>query len=780
MNTRRCDAPLLAAVLATGFMITLAQGETIVLQPDAGPPDRVQSAIDAAGDGDVIRLAGGTWAWGDDYEQLDFQGKAITLEGESDGSTIVSLALKPESIPAILIQSGERESTRIRNLEFQGMAEGTGNAVWISGSHPTIQSCRFHGLEGFEQPAIQVQNGGLVLDDCDFIDNLMGEPAIVSVRDSMLIMSGTRFTDCGRYNSVTVLDSMVDIHECRFERTEFGLRTREPALEIVDSCGSITDNSFQGIKVHPWYWEAAAIGVYADPDFGNDFCLTVSNCTFDDLESTNVATGISCSVPIVVASCDFKQCDSNGASGGAVQFFRGGVAADCTFVDCSSARGGGLATTGDTVVWACTFIDNDALRGGGVHAALDRLILLDCDFEGNDAQLGGAIWTSLNAREAGDIEYPVSMYGCRFTDNRSFESGGAVFFGDEIGKAFVDRCDFSYNLDQNGDPEAFGHPDEEEDWERYDVVVEDSIFCPALNTSRRYMVDAGGNLVDIRCPGERTDSILLAVAGRPRVWIWNDFLGWIQRIARKGDIHLHDPSTGGMELYFRTGPEWRVDPVIDAITRLDQRTLLMSFAGIGEPDGLEDAPENPVTGSDILMFHATEFGDRSTGRWSCHFDGSDVGLSGTRGNIDALAVEPDGSLLISVQGTIQLDGVGRVDDADVLRFRPDSLGSNTRGTWERVFGSDYSRFTGQGEDIDALAIRDVGPDSTTFLLSSAGRFNVDGVNADDEDVLGFNWYPGLEESPEFGSLYLFLDGRDDLLFGSSKADIRALDWIGDW
>lgn len=776
MNTRRCDAPLLAAVLATGFMITLAQGETIVLQPDAGPPDRVQSAIDAAGDGDVIRLAGGVWVWGDDYEQLDFQGKAITLEGESDGSTIVSLALKPESLPAILIQSGERDSTRIRNLEFQGMAEGTGNAVWISGSHPTIQSCRFHGLEGFEQPAIQVQNGGLVLDDCDFIDNLMGEPAIVSVRDSMLIMSGTRFTDCGRYNSVTVLDSMVDIHECRFERTEFGLRTREPALEIVDSCGSITDNSFQGIKVHPWYWEAAAIGVYADPDFGNDFCLTVSNCTFDDLESTNVATGISCSVPIVVASCDFKQCDSNGASGGAVQFFRGGVAADCTFVDCSSARGGGLATTGDTVVWACTFIDNDSLRGGGVHAALDRLILLDCDFEGNDAQLGGAIWTSLNAREAGDIEYPVSMYGCRFTDNRSFESGGAVFFGDEIGKAFVDRCDFSYNLD----PEAFGHPDEEEDWERYDVVVRDSLFCPSLRTSRRYLVDAGGNLVDIKCPGESTDSILLAAEGRPSFWEWNDVFGWIQRRFDRNEIKLFDPTTGGMEAYFSTGTEWTVDPRIDAFARLDARTLLMSFAANGRPDELEDGPETAVTGSDILMFHATAFGEQSAGRWSFHFDGSDVGLSGARGNIDALAVEPDGSLLISVQGTIQIDGVGRVDDADVLRFRPDSLGSNTRGTWERVFGSNYSRFTGQGEDIDALAIRHLGPDSTTFLLSSAGRFNVDGVNADDEDVLGFDWYPGLDESPESGSIFVLHDGLDDLRFGTPRADISALDWVGDW
>ena len=780
MHTRRCDTPLFAAVLATGSMITLVQGETIVLQPDVGPSDRVQAAIDAAAEGDVIRLAGGTWDWGDDYQQLDFHGKAITLEGESDGSTILSLALKPESLPAILVQSGERESTRLRNLDFRGLAEGSGYAVRIVASHPTIESCRFRELKSLEHPAIQVLKGGLDLGECDFIDNHMGEPSIISAMDSVLVITGTTFTDCGGHNSVSATRSMVDIRGCIFERTEFGTPTREPALEVLDSCGSVIDCDFRGLKVHPWHWESSAMGVYGGKDFKNDFCLTVSNCTFEELESTNRATGISCSVPIVIASCDFNRCDSNGASGGAVHFFRGGVVADCTFADCSSSRGGGLAATGNTVVWACRFIDNDALRGGGVHAALDRLLLLDCDFQGNSAQLGGAIWTSLNAREAIGIEYPVSIHDCRFRDNRSLEADGAIFFGYEIGQALVDRCEFSYNLDPDGDPEAFGHPDEEEDWERYDVVVRDSLFCPSLRTSRRHLVDAGGNLVDIKCPGESTDSILLAAEGRPSVWEWNDVFGWIQRRFDRNEIKLFDPTTGGMEAYFSTGTEWTVDPRIDAFARLDARTLLMSFAANGRPDELEDGPETAVTGSDILMFHATEFGDRSEGRWSFHFDGSDVGLSGTRGNIDALAVEPDGSLLISVQGTIQLDGVGRVDDADVLRFRPDSLGSNTRGTWERVFGSDYSRFTGQGEDIDALAIRDLGPDSTTFLLSSAGRFNVDGVNADDEDVLGFGWYPDLEESPESGSIFVFHDGLDDLRFETPGADISALDWIGDW
>ena len=235
-----------------------------------------------------------------------------------------------------------------------------------------------------------------------------------------------------------------------------------------------------------------------------------------------------------------------------------------------------------------------------------------------------------------------------------------------------------------------------------------------------------------------------------------------------------------MQTYFKTGSDWAVQPRIDACARLDQRRLLLSFSSNGQPDDLIDAPAGAVTGADILLFTATEFGKRIGGGWTFHFDGSDVGLSGTRGNIDALAIEPDGSLLISVQGSIQLEGVGSVDDADVLRFRPTSLGSDTQGTWERVFGPEYSRFTSSGEDIDALSISSINNDWVSFIFSSTGRFSVDGVAADDEDVLGYIWYPDFEEAPTVGSVFLEYDGIDQLFFDIRRADITALESVGDW
>ena len=130
-------------------------------------------------------------------------------------------------------------------------------------------------------------------------------------------------------------------------------------------------------------------------------------------------------------------------------------------------------------------------------------------------------------------------------------------------------------------------------------------------------------------------------------------------------------------------------------------------------------------------------------------------------------------------GTIQLEGIGQVDDADIVRFRPESLGSETRGTWERFIDTGYSGFTGAGEDVDALALIETRSDRTDFAISSTGPFSVGSLSAADEDVLGFTLYPGLETVPSSGISVLF-DGLDDLGYSIPRADVTGLEWIGAW
>ncbi len=74
--------------------------------------------------------------------------------------------------------------------------------------------------------------------------------------------------------------------------------------------------------------------------------------------------------------------------------------------------------------------------------------------------------------------------------------------------------------------------------------------------------------------------------------------------------------------------------------------------------------------------------DQATGTWALEFDGSDVGLSGLE--ISSLGVLPGGDLLLSfaAAGT-----VGRlpVDESDIVRFTPISMGANTAGSFSLYF-----------------------------------------------------------------------------------------------
>ncbi len=88
--------------------------------------------------------------------------------------------------------------------------------------------------------------------------------------------------------------------------------------------------------------------------------------------------------------------------------------------------------------------------------------------------------------------------------------------------------------------------------------------------------------------------------------------------------------------------------------------IITSLDDFGEIDGSFFFAE------DLLTF------DISTRRWSMLFDGSDVGLSGV--NVDALLVEQDGSLLMSVDRRVVLTGVGTVDGEDILRSYADAAG----------------------------------------------------------------------------------------------------------
>ena len=152
-----------------------------------------------------------------------------------------------------------------------------------------------------------------------------------------------------------------------------------------------------------------------------------------------------------------------------------------------------------------------------------------------------------------------------------------------------------------------------------------------------------------------------------------------------------------------------------------------------------------TTTQDILLFNGANY--------SLFFQGADVGL--TSAKINAFDVVSETEILLSFTDTIDVPGVGLVDDSDIVSFAATSLGETTSGTFSLYFdGSDVGLANG-GEDIDALSKL---PDGS-LLISTLGNLNPGtGTIAAGEDLVQFA--PTATGENTAGTFSLFLDGSD--------------------
>ena len=156
--------------------------------------------------------------------------------------------------------------------------------------------------------------------------------------------------------------------------------------------------------------------------------------------------------------------------------------------------------------------------------------------------------------------------------------------------------------------------------------------------------------------------------------------------------------------------------------------------------------------------------DTATGTWSKVTDMSDMGITT---DLNAFDILSDGSILMSFQGAITIDGLGSVDDSDIVRFIPTSLGETTSGTFEWYLDGSDVGLSASGEDIDAIKLLDDG----RLLISTIGTYDVGSVSGADEDLLYFT--PTSLGSSTSGSFAMAFDGSDVALNSSSSEDVNG-------
>ena len=131
---------------------------------------------------------------------------------------------------------------------------------------------------------------------------------------------------------------------------------------------------------------------------------------------------------------------------------------------------------------------------------------------------------------------------------------------------------------------------------------------------------------------------------------------------------------------------------------------------------------------------------------------------------------PDGSILLSTNSATTIPDVGNIDDSDIVRFIPSTLGTNTSGSFERYFDGSDVGLNNDNEDIDAIGFASDG----RLLISTVGSFSVHGLSGEDEDLIAFS-PTGLGGNTS-GTFSMYFDGSDVGLNNSSDEDVRGV-WI---
>ena len=213
------------------------------------------------------------------------------------------------------------------------------------------------------------------------------------------------------------------------------------------------------------------------------------------------------------------------------------------------------------------------------------------------------------------------------------------------------------------------------------------------------------------------------------------------------DVLIYNSTTATWSLFFDGSDVGLAAVDVDAFELMPDGTILFSVDA-----AVTLTTVGAITDADIIAFTPTSTGATTAGTFSWYFDGSDVGLTTTSEDIDALDVLSDGRIVISTLEGVSVTGVSAVDE-DLLVFTPITLGATTTGTWAWYFdGSDVGLSTTTAEDVNGVWVSSTGQ----VYLSTLGAFAVTGVSGDGADI--FICTPGTLGSTTTCTFSMYWDG----------------------
>jgi predicted outer membrane repeat protein len=209
--------------LAIAVILGPATGTPADVIEVPGDQPTIQSAIDAAQEGDVVLVAPGRYR-----ESINLLGKGITVRGRDplNPAVVAATVIDGQGLDdrPITCDSGETPRTVIAGLTVTNGTATTGGGMLCAGSSsPTVIGCTFAAntaLPAGSGGGLGIDGGGPTLLDCRFVENQATFGGAIAVRAGTLearrcrLVQNTAAVGGGIFCS----DAEVVLRNCRFLR----------------------------------------------------------------------------------------------------------------------------------------------------------------------------------------------------------------------------------------------------------------------------------------------------------------------------------------------------------------------------------------------------------------------------------------------------------------------------------------------------------------------------------------------------------------------------------
>jgi parallel beta-helix repeat protein len=358
----------------------------------------IQAAIDAAWNGDVVRVADGTYT-GDGNRDLDTRGKRITvqsLSGNASACIIDCQGSAGSPHRGFYIRKGEGNQTVITNLKIINGWSSYGGGINVSGCSPTIQGCILSGNHAtVDGGGIMNSGGAIAVTGCTFLNNTADDAGggMLNHTCSPILTNCLFQSNSGYYGGGGIHNyhASPTINSCTFKY-------------------NIAPNGGGG-------------GLHND---GSVSLPVLNGCIFQENEAVNGAGMYDRNgAHPALTDCDFLvNTTLSGGRGGGV--YGNGSSLDltrCWFAGNEAyVDGGGLYCTGilNATIDSCIFDHNVTASGGGGVYFYDHVnsMMTNSTFYQNESPNGGALWLRSNC----SMEANNNI----FWDNRATTAGSQI------------------------------------------------------------------------------------------------------------------------------------------------------------------------------------------------------------------------------------------------------------------------------------------------------------------------------------------------------------------